>query len=349
MYYDLLVVGAGPAGSTVAQVVAKNNYKVLFIDKKSVIGEPVQCAEYVPALLSKEINIPAECIANSIKTLTLYPPADKKVFQFSAPGYILNRVLFDKWLAINAIKNGAELWLDTEFKRLVDGYAIMHKKNSTLKIKAKIIVGADGPSSSVNKVINKGYEGYVIAYQKEYPLVNPSDSTEVYFDSKLFGGYAWFFPKRHSANIGLGIRLTRGCGVRLKELLESFVKKLIRQRKIYSSPISRTTGLIPVAGPVKSVKGNILLVGDACGQTHPITGAGITQAIICGKIAAQAIIRALKNKNLDELNHYESKWHNLYYNELKRAVKRRRLMESKWNEFGKILKRCWVSFPEYYE
>lgn len=348
MPYDLLIVGAGPAGSTVAQIVAKNNYKVLIIDRKSVIGEPVQCAEYIPALLSKAISIPTECIANNIKKLILYTP-DKKIFQFSAPGYVLNRVLFDKWRAINAIKNGAELWLNTKFIKLTDGDAFLQRPNGIVKIKAKIIVGADGPQSAVSRAINKKYEGYVIAFQQEFPLVRPMDFTEIYFDKKFFGGYAWFFPKCYSANVGLGIRLKHNCGSELKELFTSLVKKLVRQKKIFSSPVATTTGLIPVAGPVKSVEKNIVLVGDAAGQTHPITGAGITQAIICGKIAALAIIKTLKSKNLNDLSYYESEWHKLYYDELKRAVERRRLMESNWNNFENFFKKCWVSFAEYYE
>lgn len=348
MLYDLLVVGAGPAGSMVAQIVAKENYKVLFIDRKCVIGEPVQCAEYVPALLSKEISIPDECIANNIKTLTLYSP-DKKIFQFSAPGYILNRVLFDKWLAINAIKNGAELWLNTKFIKFTDGYAILQRQNATVKIKAKIIVGADGPSSAVRRAINEKYEDYVIAYQQEYPLVNAMDYTGVYFDKRFFGGYGWLFPKRHSANVGLGIRLKSKSGSELKEIFRLYVKNLVKEKKIFSHPIATTNGLIPVGGPIRSVKKNIILVGDAAGQTHPITGAGISQAIVCGKLAAQAIIKTLKSKNLDDLSYYESKWHNLYYDELKRAVQRRKLMESKWNNFEKFFKKCWVSFAEYYE
>ncbi len=348
MPYDLLVVGAGPAGSMVSQIVAKENYKVLLIDRKSAIGEPVQCAEYVPALLSKEISIPAECIANEIKSLILHAP-NKKIYQFSAPGYILNRVLFDKWLAINAIKNGAHLWLNTKFIKITDGCAILQRQNTTVKIKAKIIVGADGPSSAVRRAINENYRDYVIAYQQEFPLVNVMNYTEVYFDKRFFGGYAWLFPKRHSANVGLGIRLKNKSGSELKELFALFVENLKREKKIHPNPIATTNGLIPVGGPIKSLNKNVILVGDAAGQTHPITGAGISQAIICGKLAAQAIIKTLKSKIANDLSYYESAWHNLYYDELKRAVQRRKLMESEWNRFEKIFKKCWVSFAEYYE
>lgn len=347
MHYDLLVVGAGPAGSMVAQIVARANYRVLLIDRKRVIGQPLQCAEYVPALLSREIELPADSVAICIKYSILHTP-DRKCFQFVAPGYILNRVLFDKWLSINALKDGAELWLNTKFMRFTNGYAILQKENVIVKIKAKIIVGADGPLSTVCRIINKKYEGYVIGFQQEFPLVRPTDFTEIYFDKRFFGGYAWFFPKRYSANVGLGIRLKHNCAPELKELFTLFVKKLVRQKKILPSPVATITGLIPVAGPVKSVEENFVLVGDAAGQTHPITGAGISQAIICGKLAGRAIINALRTGNMRELHHYECEWHKLYYDELKRAVEKRKMMELKWNSLEKYFKKYWVSFPQYY-
>jgi len=347
MHYDVLIIGAGPAGSTVAWNVAKENYRVLLVDKKKVVGEPVQCAEYVPALLCKEIALPSECIANSIRYLTLFAP-DKRKYRIAAPGYIVSRSYFDKWLAINAIQNGAELWLNTRFIKFSKHYAILQKQNKIIKIKAKIVVGADGPSSKVNRSINKRYNGYVLGYQQEHPLVRPMDTTEVYFDKRFYGGYAWLFPKRDSANVGLGIKLRSGGNADIKRLLAYFVQKIVRQGKIFASPIATTMGLIPVSGPVNSVKENIVLVGDAAGQTHPITGAGISQAVICGRIAARAIIKALKNRDLKALNQYELEWHALFYDELKRASERRNLMEQNWNNLKKYFKRIWVSFPEYY-
>jgi flavin-dependent dehydrogenase len=170
--------------------------------------------------------------------------------------------------------------------------------------------------------------------------------TEVYFDKNFFGGYAWLFPKKQSANVGVGVKT--GYKIKVKDLFHQFVERLVKEKKVFNTPIKTITGLIPVGGPVRTTGKNILLVGDAAGQTHPITGAGITQAIVCGKFAAQAITDALRKNDLNLLHTYEEKWQGLYLRELNRAIEKRKKMEENWHKLKDILKECWVSFPQYY-
>ncbi len=347
MYYDCLVVGAGPAGASTAMTAAKNGVKVLIIDKKKIIGEPVQCAEFVPEPLTGEVEIKEDCIANRVHSLITYLP-DGTSLETSSPGIILNRQLFDRSLVIEAVRAGAELWIETKFVSLNGNKALLFRHNRSIEIEARIIVGADGPASSVGKAIGEKNSEYVFGMGYELALVKQMTHTEVYFDKEFFGGYAWHFPKKLSANVGAGIRLSKNCSKKLKVLLDKFVKKLSSERKVFARPLSKTWGLIPVGGPLNTVKGNILLVGDAGGQTHPITGAGISQAIVCGKLAGEAIARALKKDDLKELSSYDDEWQKLYLNELKRAMAKRKFMEENWQNLDKILKKCWVIFPEYY-
>ncbi len=345
MEYDVLIVGAGPAGSTTGWHIAREKFGVLIIDKKKEVGMPVQCAEYIPALLSKEVSIPNDAIANEIKKLRIYS-LDHRSYEFSAPGYILNRAIFDKYLTMNAVKAGANLWLKTKFLGIEKSKIILSRNGKIIEVKAKIIIGADGPNSHVSRLINKRYKYYVVAYQQELPLVEKMDCTEVYFDKQIFGGYAWLFPKMHSANVGLGVRI--GQKIKVKEIFQQFVDRLVKEKKVINTPLKTTTGLIPVGGPLYTVKNNIILVGDAAGQTHPITGAGISQAIICGKFAARSVTEALRNNDLHLLYTYEESWKHLYLAELNRAMKKRELLEKNWDRIKDILKDCWVSFPEYY-
>ncbi|MCX7995734.1 MAG: NAD(P)/FAD-dependent oxidoreductase [candidate division WOR-3 bacterium] len=347
MDYDVVIIGAGPAGSTTGMYVAHEGFNVLVIDKKIEPGQPVQCAEYIPALLLREIQIPSDAFAHEIKGLKVYFP-DKGVYEFSAPGYILNRSLFDKYLAIKAIQEGATLWLKTKFTGIENNRICLLKDGRTIRIATKILVGADGPNSKVSRIINGDYKDYIVAYQQELPLTKEMAYTEVYFDPKFFGGYAWLFPKKETANVGIGIKA--GYKANIKDLHREFVQKLVAEKKVIDIPVRITTGLIPAGGPVaKTVYRSMLLVGDAAGQTHPVTGAGIPQAIICGKFAARAIISALKNGDLNLLYDYEVNWHNLYLSELVRALNKRKKMEENWYRLNEILKECWVSFFEYYE
>ncbi|MEO0141910.1 MAG: NAD(P)/FAD-dependent oxidoreductase [candidate division WOR-3 bacterium] len=345
MEYDVLVVGSGPAGSITGWHIAREGFSVLMIDKKKEAGSPVQCAEYVPAVLSREVLIPGDAIANEIKGLKVYFP-DNRSYEFSMPGYILNRAVFDKHLTLNAIKAGACLWLKTKFLGFENSRIFVSQNGRIIEVSAKIIVGADGSNSRVGRLINSRHKDYIIAFQQELPLMEKMEYTEVYFDKKIFGGYAWLFPKKHSANVGLGVKI--GCKLKVKELFLQFVEKLVNEKKIINTPLKTATGLIPVGGPTSTVKNNILLVGDAAGQTHPITGAGIAPAIVCGKFAARSIIKALQKNDLNLLFMYEKEWKDFYLKELNRATQKRKKMEENWHRLEEILKECWVSFPEYY-
>ncbi len=348
MYYDCLVVGAGPAGASTAMTAAKSGLKVLIIDKKRIIGEPVQCAEFIPEPLTREVEIQKTCIASRVHSLITYLP-DGTSFETASPGIILNRQLFDRSLVIEAVKAGAELWIETKFVAMNSNKALLFRQNRNIEIECRIIVGADGPVSTVGKAIGEKNSEYVFGMGYELALAKRMTHNEVYFNKEFVGGYAWFFPKKLSANVGGGIKLSENCSKKLMVLLAKFVKKLVSEGKVFAGPLSKTWGLIPVGGPLNTVKGNVLLVGDAGGQTHPITGAGIAQAIVCGKLAGEAIERALKKDSLKELSSYENEWQKLYLIELKRAMEKRRFMEENWQNLDKILKKCWVVFPEYYE
>jgi flavin-dependent dehydrogenase len=135
----------------------------------------------------------------------------------------------------------------------------------------------------------------------------------------------------------------------LKELFSEFVERLVSAGKIRPSSVSMTGGLIPVGGPLSTVRGNVMLVGDAAGQTHSITGGGIPQAIICGRIAGRVAAKAIRLGKLEALTEYEEEWLGIFGEELRRAWEKRRFLESQWNELDRILKNCWVTFREYYD
>jgi flavin-dependent dehydrogenase len=172
--------------------------------------------------------------------------------------------------------------------------------------------------------------------------------TEIYFRKEWFGGYGWIFPKKSYAHVGIGVKTDANAfSSTVNKLLNEFIVELEQKGKIKKRPRSKTGGLIPVGGPVESVKGNVLLVGDAAGQTHPITGGGVPQAIICGKIAGKIAANAVQKKK-DLLKEYDKKWRVIFEDELMRARRKRMYLELQWNHLDKIIKKCWPGFHEYY-
>jgi len=349
LHCDILVVGAGPAGSSAASEAAKFGAKVLLIEKKRIIGEPVQCAEFIPKLIFSEVEISHDSIIQEIRGIRTILPSGECV-ELRSPGYMLNRSMFDKELAMKAADNGAEVRINTLCNSKKGEAIFVNENDKKMGVAAKVIIGADGPKSTVGKWINSVNTDFIIGMQYSIPLVSILDFTEIYFNQDFFCGYGWLFPKGKSANVGVGIRYDSIVknDKSLCNILMKFVKTLKKNGKIKNNPFFTTSGLIPVGGPLNTVKDNIMLVGDAAGQTHPITGGGIAQAVICGKIAGRIASQAIQKENIEMLKKYEKEWKDIFGAQLERARSKRQFLESNWNNLDNIIKKCWTVFREYY-
>lgn len=351
---DFLIIGCGPGGSSAAKKIADNGYNVLIIEKKQNIGVPVQCAEYIPKLITQHIKVESNSITNNIKSMRTYLPNGENV-ELKVPGFIVNRTILDINLASNAIESGAKLLIGTKAVKFNEKKIIAKKGNTDITINPKIIIGADGPKSIVGTWINQKNSRFIVAKQYEMILNECLDYTEVYFDEEFKGGYGWLFPKGKYANVGIGINSIYSRN--LIKLLEDFVKKLIVQKKILPySIVRKTTGLIPINGPLtETVEDNIILVGDAAGFTHPITGAGILNAVISGDLAGKIASKALECEDTEILNTYNLEWGKIIGSSLKTALNRRKLFDnyfsdkiSKFQNLNEALQKCWVAFRGYY-
>jgi geranylgeranyl reductase family protein len=348
--YDLLIVGAGPAGTTAAKIASEKGIHTLIIEKKACVGSPVQCAEHIPKLLIHQVNFHSRYIAQEIATMMTCMP-DGEIVETKAPSFIIDRSLFDKGLALDAISNGADLMIRTVALSRDEKGVIARRGNKEIRIEAKVIIGADGPISTVGGWINRKNTEFISAAQCEVLLTTPLETTCIYFSLEFVGGYGWLFPKGRTANAGVGINPKFGTE-KLSACLEHFLDRLRKEGKIKdNSCVSYTVGLAPAGGFLDTTPyENILIVGDAAGQTDAITGAGTPQAIVCGKIAGETAAKAIKAEDLSILCEYEKRWKNLFGNSLKRAIEKRKLLDNHWNEeeLNNILRKTWVAFDEYW-
>ena len=344
---DIIVIGAGPAGASAAQKAAGAGVKVLLIDRKEVIGKPVRCAEFIPRQLLGELDCGKEFVVQPVKSMkSILPLGD--IVETPSPGLIINRDIFDQTLAEKAGEAGAEIWTGAR-ALTVDGRSVrVVKDGEQISIKAGIIIGADGPQTRVGKWIGASNTNFIPAIQARVVLSEPTECTEVYFNKRFFGGYAWVFPKGNLANVGLGAKY-QGNLNNIRKNLEYFLQNLKEQGRITGEILTYTAGWIPAKSPGKIVKDGIMLVGDAAGQTHPITGAGVAQAVVCGKMAGEWAAEAIKRGDIRLLAEYEDEWMDLYGESQERAFRRRELMENNWNDLDKIIRKCWVAFEEYYK
>ncbi|MEA4901593.1 NAD(P)/FAD-dependent oxidoreductase [Desulfitobacterium sp.] len=344
--YDIVVVGAGPAGSTAARVAGENGAKVLLLEKRSQVGSPVQCAEHIPEALVHHVNIQPEHIAQPVSALETYLP-NGDVHIMPARGYILHRNAFDKYLAVSANKAGAHLWVGARALRpSSDGLIVIHQSEEK-EIGAKIIIGADGPGSTVGHWMDQVNQDFLVAAQVEVVLDKPIETAKIYFHSDYVHGYGWVFPKGTTANIGVG--LSAGIIGSSQKILDRFLKRLGYGRE---RVVSQTAGIIPVGGPLKSTcSDRYLLVGDAAGQTHSITGAGIANAILCGEMAGRAAAKTIQTGNRRLLGDYEKEWRTYLGRSLQRAVNNRQYQKTMWTNdqaaLSALIQETWIAFPNY--
>ena len=347
---DILIIGAGPAGSSAAIAAATKGMDVLVVEQRAEIGVPVQCAEYIPAPLVGQLNLGTGFVVQKVSKMRTILP-DGSATDMAAPGFMIERDRFDQTLAGQARKLGAKFLLSARAMELTEeGHAVIRERTGkTATIAPRVIIGADGPRSKTALWCGAPDRNLLPAAQFKMALCGPMNHTEVHLSPHIYGGYGWLFPKGGAANVGLGMKRDHSHPGRIYNLLSEFTEQLKKEGKIKGDPFGSTAGWIPARPLEKAVYGNILLTGDAAGHAHPITGAGIFTAVSCGRMAGTWAAKAVETKNLGILIKYDREWRELFGHTLMRAHNKRLLMEEEWDRFHQIIKSCWIGFREYYK
>ena len=343
---DLLVVGAGPGGSSAARVAAEEGVRVLLVEQRPHIGLPVQCAEYVPVQIVRYAPLPERCIAQRIHTLHTYLP-DGECSATPAAGYVIDRALFDKTLAVAAYRAGAQVWTAARAVERTGRGVLVRTGSQAIEVESTVIIGADGPRSTVGRWIGQTNAAFIDTCQAKVILSTPQDATAVYFDPMYKGGYGWLFPKGETANVGVGV--SRRMGGDPRQGLNHLLERLGIGR---AAIVGRTGGLVPSGGTVAHLRvGEVLLVGDAAGHTHSLTGAGISAAVISGTLAGRAAARAIVTDDLAALDEYEREWASFMRGPLCHALSQRTCLDQHWSDdpttLSAVVRQTWIGFRAY--
>ena len=321
--YDLIIVGAGPAGSWTAKTAADQGARVLLLEKDREVGLPVRCAEGVSEKGLKLVfpEIPQRWIARTITGGRLVAPNGTAVDAYpDERGFVLHRKIFDSDLAAMAVSAGATLLTKANAIGLmhidgkIAGVTVEHF-GIPVTFHAPLIIGADGVESRVGR-----WAGLqtVVPHEEMDSCAQMTlagidiDPTIVEFyvgQDWAPGGYAWVFPKgEDAANVGLGIG---GSYTREKKPL-AYLESFIARRFPGASAVTVVAGGVPTARPIETiVTDGLMLVGDAARQANPLTGGGIINALIAaesaGHVAAEAV--ATGDVSAKALMPYQKAWH----------------------------------------
>ena len=345
--FDLLIVGAGPAGSFAAELLAKGGARVALFDGRPE-GEPKACGGGVTAKALKAWPQLLNAVGRTINELDLYSPSGKKLhLELDEPFAIYSRIVFDCYLRDRARDAGAQIFSEQisarKIKRTDDGWRVTDGRGAEWV--APVLIGADGANSGIAKMLAGKLppSEMEVAFGYRAPLPSSGSAATVVAFLPEWVGYAWAFPRPDHISFGIAVTQDAFKHDPLDEILWQFMigyylhsertdakfwdiddnntrRTQVRAHLEATAEryAARIPGLAAETWNQRTVCGDDwALLGDAAGFADPVTGEGIYYALRSAELLAQAYLGG-------DLRSYEEKWRVDFGAELRRAAQLRR-------------------------
>ncbi len=312
--FDVLIVGAGPAGGLAAQRIARKGYEVAVIEEHREIGEPIQCGGLVTPRVFDYVTC-KETILGTIHGAEIFSPKGRclKIDGHETEAVVVDRAMFDRAILTEAVRAGAHTFLGTQAQgaAYVDGgvEVTVDRDGTTEKLRGKILIGCDGVRSNVAKwfhilrpkKILPGFEVELAGVRGDPGFVKLFVGNDI-----APGFFGWIIPSGDTARVGLCV----GEGNAYAYLMRMLRRPAVQTYTKGAQPILYIVGGIPIGFPRRTYADNVMVVGDAACQAKATSGGGIFTSLHCASLAAETALEALEKGDYSArtMHRYHKAW-----------------------------------------
>lgn len=325
--FDVIILGAGPAGCAAAIGLHGSGLKVALLDKSTFPRDKI-CGDAIsPDVINQLGKLPIDLteaflglehttVCNAVRFISAdYSHADIKLYSEGISGYITPRLDFDAFMFAQAKRSDAvSPFLEVSVEHIAcskDEVEVKLKDGRTLH--SHMILGADGAQSMVKRSLHQGekpdrnhYCAGLRMYYEGVTGFSEDNAIELHFYKELLPGYFWIFPLPNGrANVGIGMLTSfiQKNRINLKQELLQIIKEHpnVADRFKDARPLENPQGFpLPLGSKKRRISGDrYLLLGDAASLINPLSGEGIANAVRSGRVAAEHLIEAFNKRRFD--------------------------------------------------
>jgi geranylgeranyl reductase family protein len=327
--FDLIVVGAGPAGGMTALTAAGLGLRTAVLEEHQEVGTPAHCSGKLQVHAFREFNLPPHLILNTLQAGAFYAPNGTvaRVRRASPDSHIVDRSTFDRWLTEEAQQRGADLRTGVRVRaaeRLHGAIRVSGEyRGRAFSTTAPIVVDAEGARPVLPKTMGLQLRRRMVLglqYQMRDVDLDEEDCPEIYLGAPVAPGFfAWLMPiGGRRARVGVCVDPQKTSSAPMHYLARLMREHPVASRRLRGAVVERKlAGPIPVlTSRGRTVTAGMILVGDAAGQVKATSGGGIYFSLIAARLAAQAAAGYVGGDR-SALGRYERGWRRRFGRELR--------------------------------